>query len=635
MSVLSDALLKLLFLAGDTISQQDMVNLIDSKVNVGDAAGLAGISVNITASPYNGNGNGSVDNAAAFIQANADLAALGGGTIYIPNTGGGDFRTADNIPLSSLVRLEFEAGAQILPAVGTTISNVTLSNPPANQIFGGAGTILLSNRTPEILPQWWGALGDNSHDDSTAINLAIAAANTFTQGTRVRFLPGTYYTGTTQLTRPGKGTHIIGQGWDYVNSPLPPSTIRSGITAGTPLWDYGNNLTAAVTIEKMGFSGGGGVNKLSHCFYSASAQGMRFIDVFFDNWGGSAIKFDAGSNAQLQNVWAQNCLLGGSPITLVASVLTNTGSTLSTYQGIIHFGVESTTVFTEVWMNYCNISGNVFKDGSNVYWTGARGSGYYCAIYINGSPNRCTDVVGAFAQTGWVLDTGGSVDSMFAHCRGEYNQGDGFLVLSGHNTFCPGYAQSNSKDTDGAYGGWQIASGINVFACIEAQGISSDANKMGYIFKDTQAVGAPTDFFRANFYGKYRMNNMSASAVPLLKSGYSLVAVENNNVPQAVSVANAGTLSTLDAQAGDEWLITASNASGNSSITIGAPLNPFNGKQVTVSIINSSGGTLTTAFPASFKMSGYTDPANGKRRTFALRYDGTNWWQQGGVSGDL
>lgn len=82
---------------------------------------------------------------------------------------------------------------------------------------------------------------------------------------------------------------------------------------------------------------------------------------------------------------------------------------------------------------------------------------------------------------------------------------------------------------------------------------------------------------------------------------------------------------TIDASTGSEFDISDNNGT---AFTINAPTNPVDGQRITVTLRNISGGALGAAtWNAVFKMSAWTNPANGNSRSIDFRYDGTNWVQ--------
>jgi hypothetical protein len=62
------------------------------------------------------------------------------------------------------------------------------------------------------------------------------------------------------------------------------------------------------------------------------------------------------------------------------------------------------------------------------------------------------------------------------------------------------------------------------------------------------------------------------------------------------------------------------------NVVIGAPTSPMDGKEIFVTVRNTSGGAITIGWNAVFKVpAGLGTPATGFSRTFGFFYDGTNW----------
>jgi hypothetical protein len=80
---------------------------------------------------------------------------------------------------------------------------------------------------------------------------------------------------------------------------------------------------------------------------------------------------------------------------------------------------------------------------------------------------------------------------------------------------------------------------------------------------------------------------------------------------------------TIDATGSEQYDITAIS---NADFVINAPTNPINGKTITITIRNVSGGSLgKLLWNAIFKMSGWSNPANGHNRSVIFRFDDTRW----------
>lgn len=90
---------------------------------------------------------------------------------------------------------------------------------------------------------------------------------------------------------------------------------------------------------------------------------------------------------------------------------------------------------------------------------------------------------------------------------------------------------------------------------------------------------------------------------------------------------------TIDASTGNSFDITATNAV---AFTINAPTFPTDGQLMTIRIRNTSGGALGGAtFNAVFKLSAWTQPANGFNRTIDFEYNGANWMQKAQTGADI
>lgn len=90
---------------------------------------------------------------------------------------------------------------------------------------------------------------------------------------------------------------------------------------------------------------------------------------------------------------------------------------------------------------------------------------------------------------------------------------------------------------------------------------------------------------------------------------------------------------TFSVQYWDEFVITATNAT---AFTINSPTSAIKGKRITVVIRNTSGGALgVVTWNAVFKLSTWTQPANGNSRSIDYRFDGSNWIQIGQTGVDV
>ena len=140
-------------------------------------------------------GNGS-DVTAAVVAADA-VAAASGRRLYFP---AGTYGFASNATLNS--PLSFAAGAILQVSSGKTLTlTAAVTVPPKQQVFSSASSISMTNQIV-LYPEWWGAVGNASTDDSAALNSCIAAAQL---GARVLLRPVTYavYSPVSIISKPG------------------------------------------------------------------------------------------------------------------------------------------------------------------------------------------------------------------------------------------------------------------------------------------------------------------------------------------------------------------------------------------------------------------------------------------------
>lgn len=115
----------------------------------------------------------------------------------------GNWSIAANLTVPANLTLKFGHGAILSITNGTTLTINGFIDAGLHQIFSasGSGKVLLgTGSVKEILPQWWGARGDNSTDCTAGIQAALDAAPV---GGTIRFLDGTYLVGPLSFTKSG------------------------------------------------------------------------------------------------------------------------------------------------------------------------------------------------------------------------------------------------------------------------------------------------------------------------------------------------------------------------------------------------------------------------------------------------
>ena len=119
---------------------------------------------------------------------------------------------AGNVTVPKYITLDFVGGG-VLDVAST--KTVTISGPvqsPATEIFRGAGNVVIDRYNTdirEVLPEWFGAQGDDSTDSTNAIQRAIDSLSS--DGGVIGFGPGIYQT-TALTVPPERGVFIRGSG---------------------------------------------------------------------------------------------------------------------------------------------------------------------------------------------------------------------------------------------------------------------------------------------------------------------------------------------------------------------------------------------------------------------------------------
>jgi hypothetical protein len=131
-------------------------------------------------------GNGSNDDSAAI---NSGLSVISsGGTIIFPN---GTYKLSNDVTSAVDTTMEMIGSAKFSVDSAKTLTINGVIKAGLNQIFSGSGDVAGLRET--VYPHWWGAKGNGSNDDSTAIQAAI---DTLTNGGTILFPGGTYNIGT-------------------------------------------------------------------------------------------------------------------------------------------------------------------------------------------------------------------------------------------------------------------------------------------------------------------------------------------------------------------------------------------------------------------------------------------------------
>ncbi len=162
--------------------------------------------INVKNHPYHAAGDGTTNDTTALTTAEGVADNSGDILYFVP----GDYELNSNLTISSNVGLMFAPGATISVANGITLTITGPIYAGPQQIFActGTGAVSFTGNTKirEIYPQWWGATGDGTTDDTAT----LAAASTAAAGGVLLFPEGTYNitaftSGVTVLCRFEKG----------------------------------------------------------------------------------------------------------------------------------------------------------------------------------------------------------------------------------------------------------------------------------------------------------------------------------------------------------------------------------------------------------------------------------------------
>ncbi len=538
----------------------------------------------------------------------ASRSRAGYATVYVPP---GQWTLPRTKSLSSTVRLVMDYNAYITVASGATFTINSPFDAPGYQIFdvgSGVGTTVIAKPSGfGVMPQWWGALGNNSHDDTNGINAATTATDTVavgggaTAGARMYFPAGKYLT-TAALTAPGNNVVIEGVGFSRSTNPLPAVVIKSSLTT-TAMWDWG--AASGVILRNICLQGSAGSgNKDAHCITGSNINNSTFNEVQILQFGGSAIRL-AGSNNHLKDCQFTSC--------------NSDYANLADYQGTVHI------TSGENWMENVEAAGGLTSTTHTSY-----GSGYACAFYIAASQVRCYNCVGEFGQNGWVLNGGGDW-SYFNYCRGEGCQGSGWKIIAVKNQLTDCHANSNSLDTDNTYDAFDVESGSNFLNNCVA-GPSGTSFKPRYGFTDNYGSAADTVAFAnvyANCRAEFGVNGRTFNITGAVKA----IITPNPHEQKTSATANSDGSYAFDGEKGDTFFLTIPTSTSQTATVTATNL--IQGHDYKLIVFNNSGTSQTVTLSTGFsKVTGFSSPANGKYRYATMNcYNGTDLI--GSSSGDI
>jgi hypothetical protein len=219
-------------------------------------------------------GDGSSDDTIAI--QNAATASGQSGTLYFPS---GIYKISSNLTINTNVNFD---GSQVSVDSGRTLTiNGTIS-AALERVFSGSGSVIVSQKTPVIFPEWWGAAQDNLLVDSQP-GITAAISNSSSQRNTIYF-SGRYAIGSTITVL---NTTQVNSSRNCTIRPLAGSGVANGIIMGA-----GNALGRFVMPTLVGFSG------------VALEVRCNLANIYVPQFNGCnvCIKFNSGHSGVTQNI---------------------------------------------------------------------------------------------------------------------------------------------------------------------------------------------------------------------------------------------------------------------------------------------------------------------------------------------
>jgi len=381
------------------------------------------------------------------------IAGVTAGTVTQLWLAPGTWTLDANLTIPANIVLELAPGASFDLGAYTLTINGSLRADPNRQIFdiSGGGTVTGTPKIQAVFPEWFGANGDKSGDDSAAVNAAIVLADNFIPvifrgwyavDSQIVFHPhGHYYA----LTSPTTATVAVTSGL-YSDSGATTSFTLDGDGALNP----GSSFGYGARFENIIFERADDTGKN---FYIRDEKKAYFSGCVFAR-GSIALEFDSGASGTWYNTFNACSFIGDS-------------SGTNSYIGVkfVSTGVANPNenYFTNCNWNYFGTNVYLDKGGHNVFTA--------CAF-----------------ENAWEINiqttANGTSNSEFIGCRWEYN--------IGRNYAAGGRQLLNAAEATRIFGGDWVSSVLATTEFLEDTSTNGIA-----IIGDTLVSGYSNNFSRA------------------------------------------------------------------------------------------------------------------------------------------